>query len=107
MARRRGVRLRLRALQRFFSSLHYCLARPATSERGAADIYIYIYIENAHATPPHLDVIVHLGSSSGMHGSLQFFAFGLRSLFSSVECFPTHLPIHSGWPLFAYLYMFY
>ena len=33
-----------------------CLARPATSERGAADIYIYIYIENAHATPPHLDV---------------------------------------------------
>ena len=59
------------------------------------DIYIYIYIENAHATPPHLDVILHLGSSGGMHGSLQFFAFGLRSLFSSVECFPTHPPIHS------------
>ena len=37
-----GGRLRLRALQRFLSSPHYCLARPATSERGAADIYIYI-----------------------------------------------------------------
>ena len=47
LARRRGGRLRLRALQRFFSSLHYCPARPATSERGAADIYIYIYIEQA------------------------------------------------------------
>ena len=41
-------------------------------------------IENADATPPHLDVMVHLGSSGGLHGSLQFFAIGLRSLFSSV-----------------------
>ena len=29
-------------------SLHYCLARPATSERGTADIYIYIYIIYIH-----------------------------------------------------------
>ena len=81
---------------------------PTRAKGTVADIYIYIYIyiENAHATPPHLDVILHLGSSGGMHGSLQFFAFGLRSLFSSVECFPTHLPIHSWWPLFAYWYMF-
>ena len=28
-----------------------------------------IHIENAHATPPHLDVILHLGSSGGVHGS--------------------------------------
>ena len=69
-------------------------------------IYIYIYIENADATPPHLEVILHLGSSDGLHGSLQFFAFGLRSLFSSIECLPTHLPMHSGWPLFAYWYIF-
>ena len=48
--------------------VQYCLARPATSERGAADIYIYIYIENAHATPPHLDVILRLGSSGDMLG---------------------------------------
>ena len=33
------------------------------------NIYIYIYIENTHATPPHLDVILHLGSSGGVHGS--------------------------------------
>ena len=52
LARRRGGRLRLRALQRFFSSLHYCPARPATSERGAADIYIYIYIQLPAAFPP-------------------------------------------------------
>ena len=70
------------------------------------DLYKDFFSENAHATPPHLDVILHLGSSGGMHGSLQFFAFGLRSLFASVECFPTHLHIHSGWPLFAYLYLF-
>ena len=40
-----------------------------------------IIIENADATPPHLDVFVRLGSSVGVHGSLQFFAFGLLSLF--------------------------
>ena len=42
-------------------------------------------IENADATLPHLEVLLHLGSSGGVHGSLQFFAFGLRSLFSSVR----------------------
>ena len=74
---------------------------------------MYMYIENAHATPPHLEVLLRLGGSLLLHGSLHFFAFGLRSVFSSDECFPTHLPIHSGWhlhmclvkratPLFAY-----
>ena len=93
LARRRGGRLRLRALQRFFTLL---FSTPCYLLAQVRRIYIYIYIyENAHATPPHLDVILHLGSSGGMHGSLQFFAFGLRSLFSSVECFPTHPPIHS------------
>ena len=47
-------------------------------------IYIYIYILRTHdATPPHLDVLVRLGGSLGVHGSLQFFALGLLSLFSS------------------------
>ena len=44
------------------------------------------HIENADATPPHLEVILHFGSSGGVHGSLQFFAFGLLSLFSIFEC---------------------
>jgi len=42
-------------------------------------IYIYIYIENADATPPHLKFFLRLGSSDGVHGSLQFFAMGLFS----------------------------
>ena len=41
-----------------------------------------LLIESADATPPHLDVLLRLGGSLGMHGSLQFFAFGLLSLFS-------------------------
>ena len=36
-------------------------------------------IENADATPPHLEVTLRLGSSDGVQGSLQFFAFGLLS----------------------------
>jgi hypothetical protein len=39
-------------------------------------------IENADATPPHLDVLLRLGGSLGVRGSLQFFALGLLSLFS-------------------------
>ena len=57
MARRRE-RLRLRALQRVFSSSHYYLARPATSERGAAYIYIYIYIYIEQASLMHRRAIV-------------------------------------------------
>ena len=33
-------------------------------------------IENADATPPHLDVFVRLGSSSDLPGSLQFLCKG-------------------------------
>ena len=39
------------------------------------------YIEKADATPPHLEVFLRLGGSLRVHGSLQFFAFGLFSLF--------------------------
>ena len=35
-------------------------------------IYIYIYIENADATPPHLDVILRLGSSGDLLVSVVF-----------------------------------
>ena len=38
-----------------------------------------MYIENADATPPHLKFFLRLGSPDGVHGSLQFFAFGLLS----------------------------
>ena len=41
---------------------------------------VSLVIENADATPPHLDVLVHLGDSVVVHGSLQFFASGLLSL---------------------------
>ena len=68
LARRRGGRLRLRALQRFFSSLHYYLARPATSERGAADIYIYIYIYMPAASPPPCAPWAPQGPFSGLFG---------------------------------------
>ena len=40
-----------------------------------------IYIENADATPPHLEVTLRLVSSDGVQGSLQVFAFGLFSCF--------------------------
>ena len=36
-------------------------------------------IENADATPPHLEVTLRLGSSDRVQGSLQFFAIRLRS----------------------------
>ena len=36
----------------------------------------FISIENADATPPHLEVTLHLGSCNGVQGSCQFFAFG-------------------------------
>ncbi len=36
-------------------------------------------IENADATPPHLEVTLRLVRSDGVQGSLQFFAFGLFS----------------------------
>ena len=44
-----------------------------------------MYTENADATPPHLDVLLRLGGSLWLHGPLQFFAFGLLSLFSFFE----------------------
>ena len=37
------------------------------------------HIENADATPPHLNVFVRFGDSVALHGSLQFFAFGQLS----------------------------
>ena len=40
-----------------------------------------IFIENADATPPHLDVFVSLGCSVGM---LLFFEFGSMGLLSSI-----------------------
>ena len=45
-------------------------------------------IENAHATPPHLDVFVRLGCSVEMLCSLQFFAIGLNICSQSVD--PMH-----------------
>ena len=47
---------------------------------------VKVVIENADATPPHLDVILRLGSSVGMHGSLQFFALGCSACFSEGIC---------------------
>ena len=53
------------------------------------DLYVLLllllFIENADATPPHLNVLVRLCGSLGVHGSLQFFALGLLSLFSCFE----------------------
>ena len=40
----------------------------------------FVVIENADATPPHLDVLLRLGGSLAVHGSLQFFAFGFGLL---------------------------
>ena len=37
-------------------------------------IYIYIYIENADATPPHLKVFPAVGELSGFAGFVQIFA---------------------------------
>ena len=36
-------------------------------------LYIYIYIENAHATPPHLDIFWYLGAMG--EGRVLYFAF--------------------------------
>ena len=36
------------------------------------------------AIPPHLNVLLRLGGSLGVHGSLQFLAFGLLSWFSTL-----------------------
>jgi len=58
--------------------LRACYARAHTS------IYICIYIEKADATPPHLEVFLRLGGSLRVHGSVQFFAFGLFCLFPTV-----------------------
>ena len=44
-------------------------------------------IENADATLPHLYVLWRLGSSDGVQGSLQFFAFGFSRNLS-----PVHFP---------------
>ena len=43
-------------------------------------VCFFLIIENADATPPHLDVFVRLGSSVEMLCSLHFFALGLLSL---------------------------
>ena len=49
---------------------------------GTSLSLLFVFIENADATPPHLDVLLRLDGSAGVHGSLQVFAFGLLSLFS-------------------------
>ena len=41
----------------------------------------YYLIENADATPPHLEVALRLASSDAVQGFLQFFALGLLSGF--------------------------
>ena len=55
------------------SGRHYLVINSTNYNIGIAD-----------ATPPHLDVMLRLGGSLRVHGSLQFFAFGLFSLFSTV-----------------------
>ena len=35
------------------------------------------FIENADATPPHLDVFLHLGCSGDLLGTLQFLCIGV------------------------------
>ena len=42
--------------------------------------YYYYTIENADATPPHLEVTLRLVRSDGVQGSLQFFAFWVAQL---------------------------
>ena len=37
---------------------------------------VFIFIENADATPPHLDVFMRLGSPADVPGSLQFLCKG-------------------------------
>ena len=37
-------------IQEYITSIYICIFATYSN------IYIYIYIENAHATPPHLDV---------------------------------------------------
>ena len=46
----------------------------------AQHFVLFVFIENADATPPHLDVIVRLGSSVEMLCYLHFFALGLLSV---------------------------
>ena len=50
------------------------MMRPQLKDRDSRhqDKYIIKILENADATPPHLDVFMRLGSSADLLGSLQF-----------------------------------
>ena len=52
-------------------------------------VLLVYFIENADATPPHLEVFVRLGCCGDLHGCLQFFALGLLSLFLYLLLFLT------------------
>ena len=59
--------------------IHLCTGK---LQHGLSVLLPYFsIIENADATPPHLEVTLRLVSSAGMQGSLQVFAFGLFSCF--------------------------
>ena len=61
---------------------------------ASTGIYIYIYIENADATPPHLDVFVRLGSSGDLLGVLKVICHESLSLFSFTIASRSHSKIN-------------